>query len=629
MIKYIQNLVQDIEEINKLIALIPTQTTIGLDTETNGLDPFINKVLLLQLKVGEDVYVLNRGQLGLKFCTNLINLINDNDITCLGHNIKFDIKMLRSDTGLWIKNVYDTMVVESVLTSGLTGKRSSLLSLVEKYCGIELEKDTQLEFVELNYETSFTERQITYAARDVLYLFDIYTEQVALAKEAKMEDIVKLESDLVPVVAKMEYEGITLDAEHWDKLTREVEKQYLLSIIKVKDLIFSHIDTSVFCNAYAFSQAVAIPVKTKKLQKALEAIVDPQCAMDWVKENYNLASHKQLPTALRLIGYDVTDTNEKTLNKLEQSDVVDAILEFRHYEKNLTTYGYNIIQAINPVTGRIHADFNQVGTATGRFSSSGGVNMQNIPTEDGYREGFIAKPGYSFIAADYSQQEYRLAGALSKEPAIINAYLAGFDMHTASAANRFGKELKDVTKEERNKGKGINFTVLYGGTEWALGRNLKVPTAEAKKILKKFFEDYPRLAAFKELIENEIVKLGYSITPMGRRRYFKPLPIFATPYEIDSFTSREKREGFNMVIQGGGADVTKIAMINADRYNPFGDKFMLLLQVHDEIVVQAHDSILVEAEAYLKKHMIDAFQPFLGVIPALVDTHISKRWEKK
>ena len=628
MIHYVYNQATNIQDLKLLSELLHTEKIVGLDTETNGLDPYENKVLLLQINVGGHTFVLDVGKLGKRLITNILNLINMQNILCIGHNIKFDIKMLQVYSGVLVQKLHDTMIIEAVLTSGLSGGRSSLSSLVKKYCNVELSKDSRLDFLTLDWDSSFTEEQINYSALDVLYLHDIYYRQIDSTVEAKLEKIVSLESRLLPIVAKMELEGITLDVAGWNSLTADARNQVTVLGDAMKDAIFSRIDTSVYSNAFDFANAVAIPVTTKRLRSTLESITDPVASLEWIKSAFNIGSHKQLLVALNLIGIDTPNTNEKTLNKLPKDDVIDIILQYREYEKRLSTYGDNVVEGINKVTGKIHADYNQVGTATGRFSSSGVVNMQNIPTHNGYRECFVAREGYSFISMDYSQQEYRLAGALSREEAIINAYKSGFDMHTASAANIYSKELKDVTKDERSRGKGINFTVLYGGTEWALGKNLNVPTAEAKDILNKFFSDYPRLSAYKTAIESLIVKLGYSITPMGRRRYFKPLPAFATPQEIENNINRMKREGFNMVIQGGGADVTKLALVDMDEHNPFKDLFIIVIQVHDEIVCEVHDSILTEAEDFMRKCMVNAFTPFLGEIPAVVDSKISKRWSK-
>lgn len=625
---YIESLTDNKDDIKRLIDNLKQTKLIGLDTEDSGLSPFQDVVLLIQLLVNGDVYVINRGSVGASFSKNLIQLIKDMGITCIGHNIKFDIKMLKSDTGIWLTNVYDTQIAESVIMAGLETKISSLKKLLSKYLSIELSKDDRMEFVGMRHGDTFNENLIKYSALDVLYLEDLYNKLQDEAGKAYLDKIIDIEMMLVPVVAEMEYTGISLDKEYWSKLTEEAIVVRDRLAIQMKEIIFKAIDKSKYSTALEFADALRIPVKTKTARNSLSQIVNPDEASSYIIQNFNIGSHQQLLTALHLAGIDTPDTNEKTLSKLPKNEIIDVILEYRDYEKRISTYGYNIIALVNPVTDKIHTEYYQVGTQTGRFSSRN-PNLQNIPTHNGYREGFVARPGYSFMAMDYSQQEYRLAGALSKEPAIIYAYVLGFDMHTASAAKRYNKDFKDVTKEERSKGKGINFTVLYGGTEYALGKNLKVPTEEAKKILADFFVGYPRLHAYKERAESKIVELGFSVTPLGRRRYFKPLPAFCTPREIDSYTSRMKREGFNMIIQGGGADVTKIAMLDIAKNNPFGhDKFHMLLQVHDEIVAEVLDDILDEAEAFMREQMVAAFQPFLGEIPALVDCKISKQWTK-
>ena len=632
MIFYVDSLEENTDSlanIKRLIKLLPTVKYIGLDTETNGLDPYMAQVLLVQIKVNDDIFILNRGKLGKDFITNLVNLINKNNILCIGHNIKFDIKMLKQDIGIWVSNVYDTMVLEAVLTSGLGSKFTSLRDLVKKYCDVELEKGTTLEFLELDHSSSFTERQITYSAKDVLYLFDIYNKQQELILEANLGKIAKLEMDVLPVVAQMELSGIGLDVDHWNALTRSAEKKANELSKQIKDLLLRSVNPSRFENAYEFARAVAIPITTKKLQKSLELVTDPLAVMSWINETFNLHSHKQLLTALNLAGIETEDTNEKTLNKLPKSDIIDLILEYRDYEKKISTYGDNVVASVNPVTGRIHADFNQVGASSGRFSSSGGVNMQNIPSHGGYREGFIARPGFSFLSADYSQCEYRLVGALSGEPVIIDAYIKGSDMHIATASLKFNKMLADISSEERDLGKTLNFAVIYGTSVWGLEKNLSIPKKEAQKLLDDYWAGYPRLLAFKTSYEEKILDLRYAVTPMGRRRYFKHLPAFATPREVERNDSKIKREAFNMCIQGGTADVLKVAMIDMGQRNPFGDKFSLLLQVHDELLAEVDDSILKEAEEFMVQEMIAAFQPFLGKIPAMVDSHTSKRWTKE
>jgi DNA polymerase I len=229
---------------------------------------------------------------------------------------------------------------------------------------------------------------------------------------------------------------------------------------------------------------------------------------------------------------------------------------------------------------------------------------------------------------DYSQQELRLVGAVSNEKKMIDAYLNKVDIHTITASLIFDKPVTDITKEERFFGKTLNFAVLYGTTEFGLKYNLQIPLDKAIDMIKSFYTGYPELSKFKKLCEEKILELGYSITPLGRRRYWSPKPIFADIFEVSKYREKMKREGFNFIIQGGGADITKIAMCNLFYKNPFGDKFRILLQVHDEIVAEVHDTIIDDAVKFMQEQMINAEQSFLGKIPAEVSWKISKKWSK-
>jgi len=262
--------------------------------------------------------------------------------------------------------------MESVITSGLGSKFVSLKELVLKYCNVTLDKDTRLDFIGMTRESEFTEQQIMYSAYDVLYLFDIYNQQMKLAEEAHMGKIVGIECQVEPVVAKMEMAGILLDIPMWNKLTEAAKKEAVILKGKLKDILFEALPIERYDNAYKFAIAIAIPINTKRLKNALEKIIDPLTVLAWAKDNFNIDSHKQLLTALNLAGIDTPSTNEKVLNKLPKNKIIDTIIEYRGFEKQISTYGDNVVAAVCPVTGRIHADFNQVGTASGRFSSGSG-----------------------------------------------------------------------------------------------------------------------------------------------------------------------------------------------------------------------------------------------------------------
>jgi DNA polymerase-1 len=335
-------------------------------------------------------------------------------------------------------------------------------------------------------------------------------------------------------------------------------------------------------------------------------------------------------TAINLLGCNVTSTTEKVIAPFAKDhESIRKLLEVREVGKSVSTYGLTWLKNIHPIDGRVHTEYFTGGTVTGRFSSSN-PNMQNLPVHGGFRECFIPEEDYVYISCDYSQQEYRLAGAVSGEPIIIDAYKNNSDMHTATAANFFDKPMNEVTKDERSWGKTRNFEIIYGTTEWGLSKSLKSTVKYAKDVLDKYWAGYPTLAKFKEAVEAKILELGYSCTPLGRRRYNLERPVFATPWELEMWKSQAKREGFNLIIQGGGADIMKIAMVNLYKNNIFGDKFRLLLQIHDELLVEVHKSIIEEAGQFLKKEMIEAEQVFLGEIPAVVEgfDQVKMRWTK-
>jgi DNA polymerase-1 len=252
--------------------------------------------------------------------------------------------------------------------------------------------------------------------------------------------------------------------------------------------------------------------------------------------------------------------------------------------------------------------------------------MQQVPRSGGYRECFYPDKDFVFVASDYSQQEYRLAGAVSRDRKIIDAYKNGSDMHTATAQILYGKQ--EVTSEERTRGKTVNFAILYGSTEYGLKHNLDISIDEARLIIKNFWEGYKNLDKFMTKAGQMILELGYSSTPIGRRRYNVPKPLYMNSKEFVKWQERILREGRNFIIQGGGADMLKIAMIELFEKNPFGDKFRLCLQIHDELVAQAHVSIKEEALKFLEDVMEDVESRFLGEIPSKADGKIKERWSK-
>jgi DNA polymerase-1 len=603
-------------------------TTISVDTEASGIDPITAEWILMQVKVGGELYLFDARTLDRQFLSYIVNQIRVSGKPILAHNSKYDLKVIYLGTGELLGPVHDTMLVESLLYRGLSSGKVfySLAELVELYTGEILDKDIRLTFVDFKGELS--NEQLAYSARDVLYLEDIYNKQVVSLVEKGLNQIYRLEMELVPVLVVMELTGVYLDPAEWTSLKEKAMIDMGLSYNKILDVIMDKIDFPSYSNGAVLADTFYVPVKSKKARLALESLVDASVLKEWLRENININSHKQLLAILtKVYKMRVSSTDEKILKEVKDDKIIPHILLYRGYNKKITTYGEDFLKHIHPLTGRIHSEFLQNGTTSGRFSSTN-PNLQNIPADAEYRRPFKAPPGKKLLSLDYSQQEYRLAGAISKDPVIIDSYLQGKDMHTSTAAIINGIALGEVTKEQRSVGKTINFAVLYGSTSYGLSFNLKIDSKTAEEFLQKFYAGYPTLTIFKEAVEDAIWEKKYSSTVMGRKRYWDSKTFFVDYKEANRYESRVRREGFNHIIQGTGADITKLAMIKMFRENPFGDSFKLIMQIHDEIVVEVDEKIEKDAEVFGKKCMIDVFQPFLGVIPASVEAHIDTCWTK-
>jgi len=616
----IENLTQVPEFQHELIL----SSVLTLDTETNGLDTFSSTWLLLQVKTNNKIFIFDVRKLG-KHINYIIELIKSSDKLVLLHNAKFDMKVIFVNTGVMLTNVYDSMVTEVLINQGIGRQFYSLKELVEKYCNCVLDKEIREEFY--NYsEESFSNELLTYSALDVQYLGEIYEEHMKLIYSSNQVKVYDLEMKLIAPVTSMELNGVLLNRNAWIKLQDTAEKEIARAREGILEYILNTLDFSKYENAFNAAEALLIPVKTKKLTNALMQITNPVAVKSWYKDNININSHSQIKEIFHILGIPLKSTEENELKKIQlSSPLANLLLIHREHSKKLSTYGEKFLEHINPTTGRIHSEFNQVGTQSGRFSSDS-PNLQNIPKEEEYRSCFISGEEKSFLCLDYSQQEYRLAGAVSKEDKIIDAYKQGLDMHTATASAIYDIPLEQVDKDQRNKGKTINFSILYGSTKYGLAYKLQIDINQAEDFLRQVEEAFPKLTLFKTIVCNSIWKNKYSCTPLGRRRYFDTKILFTDWKEAQSYENRIKREGFNHIFQGGGGDATKIAMCNIYYNNPFGDKLRLTMQVHDEIVTEVDDDIVNEAKEFQTKCMVAALQPFLGEIPAVVDGPISKVW---
>jgi len=607
---------------------------IYLDTETTGLDTLTDKIILLQIRANEKTYIVNCKEVASNYVKYIIELIKDSNKTCVIQNAKFDIKIIKSNTGILLDNVYCTFISEIIATNSWTCNRyPGLKYLVKKYLDINIEKDIRLDFTDPNLV--LTEEHFEYAANDLAYLSTIRNRQLEEIIRSKQEKILELEMKFLPVLAQMELNGVYFNVDKWNKIANSYQEKANEQEKIVKDFFMDKVDFSKYPNLLEATRAIGIykdkdgkNLRAKFRKEELEKIKDVSFAKKYIYENLNIDSNSQMKNILWLAGIQVQDTLAATLKKqYTKFPVTENIVKYREFAKRVTTYGEEFTSRVHPRTGRIHAEYHQYGTASGRLACKN-PNMQNIPAEDEYRACFEAESGNKFLTIDYSQQEYRIIGEFTGEQAIIDAYNAGKDMHVVTAALVNNISIEEVTKEQRRGAKAVNFGLFYGANEYGLKYRLGITLKESIRIMTSVFGGMPRFVSFRAAFENKVIDMGYSVTMAGRRRYFETKSDFIDGGEYLKYIGKIKREGFNHPIQGTGADMTKLAMCYCHYNNPFGEKFKLVTQGHDEIGFEVSEDIAKEADEFAKGEMIKAGEKFIKSMPVEVEGVIKNHWSK-
>ena len=311
----------------------------------------------------------------------------------------------------------------------------------------------------------------------------------------------------------------------------------------------------------------------------------------------------------------------------KEHDFAMLLVDYRAWFKLATSFGKNFFKHINSKTGKIHSSFDQLATRTGRFASSG-PNLQNIKRGTDYRHSFIASPDYLIGTADYSQIELRLAAEASKDTTMLEMFRQDIDFHLETAEGSFDQAMREELSEEefRTNGKSLNFAVLYGISAKGIAYTFQLPHSKGLEVLANHRKLYPDLHNFIDYSREKILAAGLSLTPFGRRRYF------VVPKYFDKYNIKEKfkiyKEGFNHIIQGGSADMLKIAMVKIWEKNPFGRLLRIIMSVHDEAVYEIGKEIIKEGETFIREQMVDAGQLFIKSIPVKVNIKIAPYWEK-
>ncbi|MET2983618.1 DNA polymerase I [Aureibaculum conchae] len=563
-----------------LLKQLLTQKSVCFDTETTGLKALEVELIGIAFSwehhKGFYVHFPENQEETKQILEEFRPFFEDESIEKVGHNLKYDIKVLSNYNMPVRGKLFDTMIAHYLINPDM---RHSMDILAETYLNYQPVPITELIGKKGKNQGSMRdvalEKQTEYAVEDADITLQLKTH---FEKELESGHLTKLfdevEMPLVAVLSAMEIEGININTTFLKELS------------------------------------TALATDIERLEKGI---------YEQAGEEFNLASPKQLGPILfdklKLVDKPKKtktgqySTAEDVLSYLAKDhQIIRDIQEFRQYKKLQSTYVDALPNEVNPKTNRIHTVYAQAVAATGRLSSNN-PNLQNIPirTERGrqVRKAFIPRnENYTLLAADYSQIELRIIAALSEEENMINAFKNNEDIHASTAAKVFNVPINEVTREQRGNAKTVNFGIIYGVSAFGLSNQTTLSRSESKELIDTYYETYPKLRSYMDSQIHFARENGYVETILGRRRYLK---------DINSRNAvvrgAAERNAVNAPIQGSAADIIKLAMINIyQHFQKEKFKSKMLLQVHDELVFDAHNDELEIIKPMIKQEMENAYK---------------------
>ncbi|HXG91146.1 MAG TPA: DNA polymerase [Blastocatellia bacterium] len=566
------------------LGAISSHPVIGVDTETTGLDPFRSRVRLLQIATPEHAFVFDLFEIAALDNPELRRLLSETEPLKVFHNAKFDLKMLLYHFNLEVRGLFDCLLASQLLDAGRGESKHSLAAVTDKHLGQFVDKSMQVS----DWSGRLSELQYEYAANDAALMLPLHTELARKLSELKLDEAAALEFNCVLPIAAMELAGMAIDADCWRRLVADVERAH--------------------------------EILSAELKRELSAGI-PQLTLFDEPPNINLDSPAQIVEALSRMGIKVEGTRSWQLQPLAKDHpAIAKLLEYRSVQKALSSYGLSLLDHIHPVTGRIHADFRQIGATGGRMSCSD-PNLQQVPNTPEYRSCFRAPAGRKLVIADYSQIELRIMADWSQDTALVKALLSGEDLHRVTASQMFGIPLGEVSKEQRAAAKQLNYGIMYGLGAPGLAARIDCSPDEAEDLIRRYFAAYSGVAVFLREAADRAVRERESRTRSGRLIYFT--------YDSSdrSQVAATQRLGKNSPIQGSSADITKRALaLIYDALKPMDAKIVNC--VHDEIVVEAAESQAEACAAIVEHEMVAAAREFIRSVPVTVDTMIGDAWIK-
>ena len=591
-----------LQQLQALITALHESEEFAFDSETDSLDPMQANLVGLSFAVepNKAVYVplaheypgapaqLDRAST----LAALAPLFVDAGKKKLGQHGKYDLHVLRRH-GIEVAGyANDTMLESFVLNSG--SSRHDMDSLARRYLGYDTVKYEDVAgkgAKQILFSQVALDDATRYAAEDSDITLRLHrTLSARLEQEPALQRVYReIEMPLVPVLERIEANGVMIDADELRRQSADLGKRMLVA---------------------------------------------QQLATELAGRTFNLDSPKQLCALLfeelKLPVMVKTPSGQPSTNEEALAAIADlhelprVILEYRGLAKLRSTYTDKLPDMVNRDTGRVHTSYHQAGAATGRLSSSD-PNLQNIPirTEDGrrIRKAFVAPPGRKLVACDYSQIELRIMAHLSGDPGLVRAFESGLDVHKATAAEVFGRKVEEVTGDERRAAKAINFGLMYGMSAFGLARQLGIGRGEAQDYIALYFSRYPGVRDYMERTRQQAREQGYVETVFGRRLYLD---------YINKGTQGQRagaeRAAINAPMQGTAADIIKRAMISVDAWlGNHGSSALMILQVHDELVFEAEQDFVDTLLPAVTGLMADAAA--LSV-PLVVDSGVGNNWDE-
>jgi len=587
-------LVESDADIKALVALLSKQKQFVFDTETTNIDVYSAELVGLSFAIkAHEAWYLSmpadhdecQKKLGL-----LRPLFEDESIMKIGQNLKYDISML-AQYGISVKGkLFDTMLAHYLLEPEQRHNMDYLAEVYLNYITIPIEDLIGKGRMQKTMREVPVNLVKEYAAEDADITLQLYEKLLPLLKENGVEKLFyEIEMPLVPVLSRMEANGVRIDTEN----LKQISDEFGIEIHNIEEKIY---------------ELAGMPFNIASPKQLGEILFE----------------HLRIDEKAKKTKTGQYATGEDVLQKLSHKHpIIQLILDYRSLTKLKSTYLDALPALVNPKDGLIHTSYNQAVTATGRLSSNN-PNLQNIPVRTAQgreiRRAFVPRsPEYTLLAADYSQIELRIIAHLSQDPAMVNDFNLGHDIHAATAAKVFHVPMDQVTKEQRSRAKAVNFGIIYGMSAFGLAERMELSRSEAADIIKKYFEEY---AGIKEYMNRSIAlarERGYAETILGRRRYLRD--INGANSVVRGFA---ERNAINAPIQGSSADMIKIAMIGIHQeLERLKMQSKMILQVHDELVFDTHLDELDALKTIVQDKMVNALP--LSV-PVVVEMNTGDNW---